>query len=552
MIRNTVRAAPGLSRTISPARIHRALLQAVFLTMALLVAGSVSVFVLGQDGNWDLQNYHFYNAWAFVNGRMGWDLAPAQLQTFHNPLLELPFYAMVAAGWSPRWISAVMALPAGVGAFVLGKVMLLLFADLPRREQWLYALLSFAVGVSATGPVSLLASTINEWQGAMLLTIALWLILRRASEAAIGWRSLVGAGLLAGIASGLKLTAASCALGLCIALLLRPPIARRGIREASVFALAVASGVALSLGPWMWKLYTHFASPLFPYFNDYLRSPWWDAAPLIKRVFGPHTLYEWLTFPLRPLRTEASFFSELAFRDWRLPLLYLVACAVALGWLARRGSRHPGADTTTTASAWRLLLVFWIVSFLVWAVLHSIYRYLLPLELFCGAITIHLLRSGLARRWVPAAAILYAALAIFTVRYLDWWHVDYGERYFLVDVPPVAPRAVVLLLTDAPMAYVLPFFPADGRFLGAKNNLNRPGRHNLLEANVARIIREHDGPLYSLAFPAGTGGDVLLAHGLRVRQPAPDCANVTTNLSTSPLQLCRLQRLETAAAPLRQ
>jgi hypothetical protein len=41
------------------------------------LAGAASVLLLHQDVNWDLQNYHFYNGWAFVYGRLGWDLAPA-------------------------------------------------------------------------------------------------------------------------------------------------------------------------------------------------------------------------------------------------------------------------------------------------------------------------------------------------------------------------------------------------------------------------------------------------------------------------------------------
>ena len=93
--------------------------QAMLLLAAAIVAGAVSVLVLGQDANWDLQNYHFYNAWAYVHDRLGWDLAPAQLQTFHNPLVDLPFYAMVAADWPPRWISFALALPAGIGAFFI-------------------------------------------------------------------------------------------------------------------------------------------------------------------------------------------------------------------------------------------------------------------------------------------------------------------------------------------------------------------------------------------------------------------------------------------------
>ena len=96
------------------------------------------------------------------------------------------------------------------------------------------------------------------------------------------------------------------------------------------------------------------------------------------------------------------------------------------------------------------------------------------------------------------------------------------------------------------MAYVLPFFPPDARFLGANNNFNDPKRTNRLEQEIARIVREHDGPLYSLTFPAGSGVQVLAAHALRIRSKAgstePDCTSIKTNMSTSPLELCGLQR----------
>src|SRR6266851_1694293 len=147
---------PSVSlRLLSGQRATRCLLDVGLLLAAMLLAGTASVVLLRQDVNWDLQNYHFYNAWAFVHGRLGWDLAPAQLQTFHNPLLDLPFYGMVAADWPPRLISFAMALPAGVGAFFLAKILLLLFHDLPGRQRWGYPILAFAVGVTASGPVSL-------------------------------------------------------------------------------------------------------------------------------------------------------------------------------------------------------------------------------------------------------------------------------------------------------------------------------------------------------------------------------------------------------------
>src|SRR5205807_1701569 len=82
--------------------------------------------------------------------------------------------------------------------------------------------------------------------------------------------------------------------------------------------------------PWMWTLYTHFDNPLFPYFNDVFRSPWWDEAPLFDRRFGPHTLLEWLGFPFRFFGYSSLFVTEVRFRDWRLGLL----CVSAIGALS--------------------------------------------------------------------------------------------------------------------------------------------------------------------------------------------------------------------------
>jgi hypothetical protein len=91
------------------------------------------------------------------------------------------------------------------------------------------------------------------------------------------------------------------------------------------------------------------------------------------------------------------------------------------------------------------------------------------------------------------------------------------------------------------MAYVLPFFPADARHLGLDSNINNPGRKNLMASTIARIISEHQGPLYSLAHPVGDGNRALEAHGLARVQGT--CSSLWTNMSTRPIELCRLERI---------
>ncbi len=527
----------------------RFLREAGILLATMLLTGVAASLLLRQDANWDLRNYHFYNGWAFTHDRLGWDLAPAQLQTFHNPLLDLPFYGMVAADWKPRLISFVMVMPAAVGWFFLAKILLLLFRDLPDKERRSYVILTFLVGISATGAVAVLGSTMNDWPGATLVVIALWMLLQRSQQQHPRWQALVAAGVIAGIASGLKLTNATYAVGLCAAVLTRKPILSAGIRDAALFGVAVIAGVLLSSGAWMWTLYSHFESPLFPYFNDIFRSPWWDPTRIHDPRFGPHSLFGWLTYPIPLFGYSANYVTEARFRDWRMPLIYLAWIAALVTWLVRRARRLPTPQPAIAGSsdAWRLLLVFCGVSWLLWAKLYSIYRYLVPLELVSGAVLIYVLALTVPRRWLSTAATVAAILAIATARYPSWGRIEYGDHFFSIRLPPIAPHALVMSLSDEPTSFVLPFFPADGRFVGANNNFNDPWRKNRLAETIVRVVREHRGPLYSLTSPAGSATAALDAY--RLRRAPGGCASIESNMSSVPFELCRLERIDAVDQP---
>ena len=61
-----------------------------------------------------------------------------------------------------------------------------------------------------------------------------------------------------------------------------------------------------------------------------------------------------------------------------------------------------------------------------------------------------------------------------------------------------------------------------------------------MEETIRRRIREHRGPIYSLAYPKGAGIDALLERGLL--QITETCAPIVTNQRTSPLEMCRVVR----------
>ena len=288
---------------MSRAAASRAWADAGYLALCIAVAGLASL-AKGQDANWDLQNYHFYDPWALVHGRLlTFDVVAAQLQTFHNPALDLAFFAMVAADWPPRLIAFVLAVPAGVAAFFLGKIVLLLFPGEASATRATLRTAAFAIGITGAIGWAVLGTTMNEWPIAALTLAAVFIVVRAiaaASWAPVAARSLMAAGFIAGLASGLKLTAATYALAMCVALLFRRPLfqdLRAGVREALWFAFAVLGGLAVSIGWWGWMLWSQFANPVFPYLNQWFRSPWWDAWPVLARAFGPFTLGGWLTFP---------------------------------------------------------------------------------------------------------------------------------------------------------------------------------------------------------------------------------------------------------------
>ena len=528
------------------------------IVLIACVAGAfIAARALGQDANWDLQNYHFYNPWAWITGRIfDWDIAAAQLQTFHNPLPDVPFYALVAAGVHPRLITLWLALPTGIAAYFAIRIAWLLFADLALMSRLGATVAAITIGFTGTMGVGQLGSTTDEWLVSAFVIASLWLLVQ-AEPSPPGAQfplprlrtfPVVLAGVLIGVASGLKLTAATYAVGLAVALLGRRAPLAAGIRNATWFSVAVVVGLALTLGPWSYALYTHYGNPLFPYGNQWFHSPWWDFRPALPARYGPHSFREWVVLPFKLLAPDPGFVSEIRYVDARMPLLYGVALTVIASLIAarfRQADDGVPASFRTTSPRWRMVSIAFGTSFVVWAVLHSILRYTVPLEILSGVLIV----GAIGRLMSTTQAAIAVTCAMFalvsTTVWSEWGRVPFGRTWFDVQVPPVEPKALVLLTVDAPMSYVLPFFPPDARHVGIRNNVIDPASRNRLAERIAGVVREHDGPVYALSFPKGQGNEDLQAHGLR--RVEGRCADVRTNMPTSPIELCRLERIGAGA-----
>lgn len=125
--------------------------QWLWVLLACLAIGAALSIHMGQDASWDLRNYHLYNAWAWLNGREKTDVAAAGLQSFFNPILDVPYYFLMAGPLehAPRWLAATQGLWYGLLVFFVYRIAMTM-ARLQSRTPGLADWLAIAIGATGT------------------------------------------------------------------------------------------------------------------------------------------------------------------------------------------------------------------------------------------------------------------------------------------------------------------------------------------------------------------------------------------------------------------
>lgn len=417
---------------------------------ACMAGGAGAALRLGQDANWDLKNYHLYNAWSLLEGRLAFDHHPAGEQTFINPLLDLLAWPLLTA-MPDRWGGALLGAVQGLGAFAVLVLAWLLFGATRRAIP--VAAISAAAGATSAVAIAEYGTTFGDLTTAPLVIGSLCLAvaaLRRPPAPGADWR-LAGAGLLMGAATGLKLTNGIFGLGLLAAAAAFPVGAR--LRSLGWVAGPAAAGLAGLQGWWSWILLRETGSPLFPFANGVFRSPLYPDANFKALGYFPESFLEVLLFPFHYPFSHRT--AEVAFRDFRLAaaMVAAVLLAAALLGLRRRGKAPPPGAPDPRAAGF--LLVFGCVSYLSWLLAFSIQRYVVALEMIaplaCFA-AIGFVARPLAR---DALALATGAALVATTAPADWGRVpwDGHPHTAMWNFDPAARGAAVIIVTR-PLAFV--------------------------------------------------------------------------------------------------
>ena len=242
------------------------------LALSAIPAFALLALALGKEAGWDFQNYHWYDPYALLSGRLGFDIAVAHHATYYNPLPDVPLYWLGAH--FPAWVAgAWLGVEAGLAAALLGAIAFRLIPLADERARLAAAVLLALAGMVGGGALGDVGKTSGDIAGGLGFLAGL-LVLVAHFDRVIRARGpdllavLLPAGFRAGAAPGLKLPAAPYAVGLAVALLALPGTPWRRLSRAGGFAIGVGLGIAVFGGFWLWTMWQFSGNPLFPYFND--------------------------------------------------------------------------------------------------------------------------------------------------------------------------------------------------------------------------------------------------------------------------------------------
>lgn len=445
-------AAQGLRRS-STMNLRGKALAPIVIVICSMLAGALYTFAMGEDVNWDWQNYHEYNVWAVLNGRYGVDAVPPGFQTYFNPIVYFPVYYLRHYLPSPYGLMIIGAIHG------LNLALICLFARLVLRQAATFAAIAAAVAIAASGPMTLseVGTSFSDVPLALPVIGGFLLILVADRQPVVRY---LLAGLLIGAAVGLKLTNVVYAIGAAAAVL----AAARPLRATALLGLGGIVGAALTGGEWCLIAWRDTGNPIFPLFNAVFQSGEVAAVNLMDAQFMPHSMLDALAYPFYWLVGDHRG-AEHPFRDARFAV---VAVLLVLGLLVRM-TRGRAILTRRDVQ----LVVLFAVSYLAWLGLFSIQRYAVVLELLCGPI-IALLLARLAASAGPAlptaspvpmnALMLTVAGAIaLWSQPADWWHRPWSDTYRPKIADELDQPATYFIL-GKPLAYIAPQLPSRSRF----------------------------------------------------------------------------------------
>ena len=475
------------------------------MLLFFVVIGMLICSLTRFDFPWDLTNYHLYNAFALLNNRYEKDIAIACVHGFFNPLIELPLYVAIKFfNDYPMIVSGFQGIWYGLLLFVFFKVVGLFFNVKENKDIFPY-ILTIAIAATGTATWFQAGSSTNEIPIAFLSYISIYILLKQIKypEQQNKYKYLV-AGLIMGLALGMKATSITMCIGTGICVLLFAKSYRTPLVFVSFFVVGGLTGYLVTNGWWMYKMWQLYENPFFPFLNKIFHSSYYADSNFSDRRFIPPVNkmlifpYLWMQGKYHPAETD--------FNDIRAPIYYTVIIALII-YNTIKTIRIEG--NKQTKNMWKFFILWVSINYILWMLLFSIHRYLVVIEMACSIILVKTLFLYTPDKIIKK--ILYytficiiSGILILNVKEGKPCPYRHHEDKFVSMEKVVLPSNTLLKLINLPVAGVIPLLAwsnkNDFKSLGyvhsstfdINDNISQYGK---MKERRDKIEKKHQGPI---------------------------------------------------------
>lgn len=437
------------------------------LSLAVVI-GIIVTLIVGQDQNWDLLNYHFYNPYIFLHGLENKNIAPAQIQTYINPLLDIPSYVLITS-LKPIIAGSILGAIQGLNLWFIYEISLVILFSIFRSQTYKTYLFAFTIAVvSFFGAVNLgeIGGTNADNIISLPILLSLFLLLLLVSKTN-NWvnnnTSLVRfiAYGIAGFAIGLKLTVAPFAVALLLVETVHYVNFKKFIKSLLVNISSLCAGFIASYGYWAYFLYEHFKNPFFPYFNKIFHSSYYPIRNYYGNQYYPHGIFQTIFFPL-----------YFVYRDPRLGILCILMFYLALILCLShfvKAIPKPKINREITA-----LLLFILGGYILWLRIFSVYRYIVILEFLSFVAIVATLKIIVqsSKLTIFVASVMIIPLLLLTVP-MHYGRIPWQASWFGVKIPTnyITKDSTVLMTGIQAESFLIPFFPDSVNFVRTQGDV---------------------------------------------------------------------------------
>jgi hypothetical protein len=414
--------------------------------LACTILALVINYLLGKDMASDTLSYHLYAGFSAVHDRFAQDYFPAGPQSYFNPYVYLPLYFLVSSGLSSLAISSVLAIVHSVMLWLTYELAASVCPWEDTHKRLMFGLCAIAFALINPILLQQIGSTFADITTGELV-LGGWLLLALAVRAPSTAR-VICAGLLCGIATGLKLTNAVHSIAAFAILVMLPLTLTGRIRQGLAYGISLGLGVAAAAAPWSYRLEQRFGNPLFPLMNNIFHSPEFPTESSVASRFIPESFAQALWRPFAMIDPVTMVHEEPRAPDPRYAVVLILIGAFLCRWLwgrwrLRRAASSAQAVISADPDSTRTLVAIacaFAVDWVIWLSGSGNSRYFLPMSSVAAVVIVALLirlfaMQPKARNYVIACILAIQGVQLWMGADFRWNQTPWDDHWINIEVP---------------------------------------------------------------------------------------------------------------------